>query len=81
MLQYLHTNRKHRMKIETAAEVLATVKVLEARARKVPKPARNAYHQIAKRRIADARLFADKNLDHAIACIREARHCLELIVY
>jgi len=69
------------MKIKTAAEVLAVVKVLEARARKVPKPARNAYHQLAKRRIADARLFADKNTEHAIVCCREARHLLDLFAY
>lgn len=63
----------------TPDEVLATIKTLRARARAVPASARGAHWQIAKRRIADAVLFAERNTAHAVQCCWEARshlnHC------
>lgn len=63
-------------------DVLATVKQLRARARKIPQAARNGHFQMAKRCIADAALFADKNIDHAINRAWEARnhlnHCMDV---
>ncbi len=60
----------------TATDVLATVKTLRARARKVEPAHRGAHWQIAKRRIADASLFACSNTEHAALCCWEARHHL-----
>lgn len=63
----------------TPAGVLATVKTLRARARKIPALRRTAHHQIAMRRIRDAELFAERNTLHAVSCCWEARfhlgHC------
>jgi hypothetical protein len=62
-------------------DVLATVKSLRARLRKVaPTRGREGAHlQIAKRRIADAAMFAHSNTEYAVACCWEARfhlnHC------
>ena len=56
-----------------ATTIAATVKGLRARARKVPKNLRGSHHQIALRRISDAALFAERNLDHAVKCCWEAR--------
>ena len=63
----------------TPAEVLATIKTLRARARKVPNLQRHGHFQIAKRRIADASMFAESNTPHAVKCCWEARHHLNLI--
>lgn len=63
----------------TPDEVLATVKTLRARARKVAPANRGAHHQIAMRCIRDAALFATRNTEHAISRCWEARfhlnHC------
>lgn len=66
--------------MENAQTILATVTELQRRARKVPADKRtNAHFQIAKRRIADAKLFAERNAEHAEKCCWEARfhlnHC------
>lgn len=63
----------------TPADVLATVKTLRARARKVPVAQRNAHHQIAKRRISDAAMFAESNTPYAIKCCWEARFHLNAL--
>ena len=67
------------------AEILATVKGLRARARKVakarlhgPVPA-GAHMQIALRRIGDAVLFAERNTEHAEKCCWEAKFHLDQI--
>jgi hypothetical protein len=60
----------------TPDEVLATVRQLRAQARRVPLLGRGAHFQIAKRRIADAVLFAESNTAHAVQCCWEARHHL-----
>jgi hypothetical protein len=63
----------------TPEEIIATVKGLRARARKVPADRRGAHFQIAKRRISDATMFAESNTEHAEKCCWEARfhlnHC------
>lgn len=58
-------------------EILATVKGLASRARRTPTEQRNAHHQIAKRRISDAKTFASKNADHATKCLWEAKFHLD----
>ena len=70
----------------TSTEILATVKVLKAQARKIAKaklhhahPA-GAHMQIALRRISDAQLFAERNTEHAEKCCWEARFHLNSIV-
>jgi hypothetical protein len=60
----------------TPDEVLATVSTLRKRARNVPQAHRGAHWQIAKRRIADAAMFATSNTAHAVQCCWEARHHL-----
>lgn len=71
----------------TSADVLTTVKGLQARLRKARKLVRattlqgeGAHVQIAARRIADAKLFAERNLDHAVQCCWEARFHLNHVV-
>lgn len=71
----------------TAATILATVSGLQARLRKARKlvkatPLRGegAHVQIAARRIADAKLFAERNTEHAEKCCWEARNHLNHIV-
>lgn len=71
----------------TADNVLVTVKGLQARLRKArklvkatPLQGEGAHVQIAARRIADAKLFASKNLDHAVQCCWEARFHLNHVV-
>lgn len=73
----------------TSEDILATVKTLRARARKEAQtqkaialaPARAAHLQIARRRIADAALFAYKNIEHAEKCCWEARTHLNFCEY
>jgi hypothetical protein len=60
----------------TPTDVLATVATLRKRARAIPKEARGAHFQIARRRIADAAMFATSNTAHAAMCCWEARHHL-----
>lgn len=62
------------MSIYTPADILATVRELRRRARAVPAGLRqSAHYQIAKRRISDASIFAERNTDHAEKCCWEAR--------
>lgn len=66
--------------LHTPEEVKATVAELRRRARKVPQAQRNSAHfQIAKRCIADAVTFAERNTEHAVKRCWEARfhlnHC------
>jgi len=70
-----------------ANTIAATVKGLQARLRKARKLAKSttlrgegAHIQIAARRIADAKLFAERNLDHAVRCCWEARFHLNHVV-
>lgn len=71
----------------TADTVLATVKGLQARLRKArklvkatPLQGEGAHVQIAARRIADAKLFAERNTAHAVDCCWQARFHLNHVV-
>lgn len=58
----------------------ADLKILQNRARNIarqkPEGAALCHLQIARRRIADVKLFLTRNPDHATACAWEARHHL-----
>ena len=63
----------------TPAEILATVKGLRARMRKLsPLQKLTCHGQIARRRITDAVLFAERNTEHAEKCCWEARHHIDM---
>jgi hypothetical protein len=62
------------MNTTTPDTILATVKGLRARVRALNSVQRQSAHcQIAKRRIADAVLFAERNTEYAEKCCYEAR--------
>ena len=58
----------------------ADLKILQNRARNIarqnPQGAALCHLQIARRRIADVKLFVTRNPEHATACAWEARHHL-----
>lgn len=61
-------------------EILATVKGLRARSRKMPKYAKSMAHfQMAKRAISNAVLFAEKNAAYATESLWTARFHLNAI--